>query len=53
MFQGGFAFYMNNISYKRPLDNEDKMSSKRRVINLVSLFFLLSSTSKSLLLCLT
>ena len=34
----------------RSFDNEYTISSKRHVINLVSLFFLISSTSKSLLI---
>ena len=32
-----------NTEFFLSLDNEDKMSSKRRVVNLVSLLFLLSS----------
>ena len=39
-----------NTEFFLQLDNEDKMSSKRRAINLISLLFLLSSISKSLLI---
>ena len=40
-----FAPLNFNTEFFLSLDNEDKMSSKRRVINLVSLLFLLSSIS--------
>ena len=40
-----FAPLNFNTEFFLSLDNEDKMSSKRRVISLVSLLFLLSSIS--------
>ena len=45
-----FAPLNFNTEFFLSLDNEDKMSSRRRAINLVSLLFLLSSISKSLLI---
>ena len=45
-----FAPLTFNTELFLSLDNEDKMYSKRRVIYLVPLFFLLSSTSKSFLI---